>query len=161
MAHRCLLLALLVGAGCGPSEDRVRELIREEFAAATSRSYITSGQVVGPYSPAVRVGGFLFVSGQLGLDPATGTLSPDIESQTHQALKNLTSLLREAGLDSSHVIQCTVFLRDMKEFQRMNLIYGGFFDERGYPARTTVEVTGLPRDARVEIAAIAYQGPRL
>jgi len=154
-----LLAVVLLAAGCGPSENRVREIVREEFSRASQRSEITDAQVMGPYSPAVRVGNFLFVSGQLGLDPESLALAGnDIESQTRQALDNLMTILQKAGYDSSDVVQCNIFLKDINHFQRMNLIYGGYFDEHHYPARTTVEVSNLPRNAVVEVAAIAFKG---
>jgi 2-iminobutanoate/2-iminopropanoate deaminase len=154
----CIASAAMVLSGCGPSEDDVRVIIQRELAGASARTEVTNAQVIGPYSPAVKVGRLLFVSGQIGLDPVTGQLSgTDIEGQTQQALRNLGSVLSGAGFDSSQVVQCTVFLKDMNDFQRMNLIYGGYFREEHYPARTTVEVSNLPRNAIVEIAAIAYK----
>ena len=154
-----LLACSLLLIGCGPSEDRVREIVREEFSRASQRAEITDAQVIGPYSPAVRVGNFLFVSGQLGLNPETLDLAgTDVESQTRQALDNLSAILRKAGYDSTDVVRCTIFLKDINDFQRMNLMYGGYFDEHHYPARTTVEVSNLPRNAVVEVAAIAYKG---
>lgn len=148
------LAALLLG--CGPSEADVRRMIAEELNALSSHEAITGAQTVGPYSPAVRAGRLLFVSGQIGLDPATGGFpGPDVESQTRQALLNLEAILRQAGADSSHVVQCNVFLTDIRDFPKMNLIYGGFFPDERYPARSTMEVKALPRQAVVEIAAIA------
>jgi 2-iminobutanoate/2-iminopropanoate deaminase len=154
----CMASAAAVFSGCGPSEDDVRAIVQRELANASVRTEVTNAQVIGPYSPAVKVGRLLFISGQIGLDPETGQLSgTDIEGQTQQALRNLGSVLSGAGFDSSQVVQCTVFLKDMNDFQRMNLIYGGYFREEHYPARTTVEVSNLPRNAIVEIAAIAYK----
>ncbi|MBI4427519.1 MAG: hypothetical protein HY562_00190 [Ignavibacteriales bacterium] len=125
---------------------------------ASAKSFITNAQVVGPYSPAVKVGNFLFISGQIGISQETAELvGNDIEAQTRQAMINLLSLLTEAGFDSSDVVQCSVFLKDIKDFPKMNLIYGGFFAENRYPARSTVEVSNLPRNASVEIAAIAFK----
>ncbi len=148
----------LVLAGCGPSEDDLRSIVRDELGRAGARSAMTNAQVIGPYSPAVRVGNLLFVSGQVGLDHQTGKLTGNsIEEQTHQALTNLKTILGHAGLDSSHVVQCSVFLKDMNDFQRMNLVYGGHFSEGQYPSRTTVEVSNLPRQAIIEISAIAYK----
>ncbi|MBM4168079.1 MAG: RidA family protein [Ignavibacteria bacterium] len=133
-------------------------MVQQELSRATEVTYITDAQVIGPYSPAVRAGNFLFVSGQIGLDRETMRLvGDDIESQTRQALKNLMDILAKAGCDSSHVIQCTVFMKDINDFQKMNLIYGGYFAEGTFPARTTVGVSNLPRNAIVEIAAIAYK----
>ncbi len=148
-----LLIGLL---GCGPSESDVRRIIGEELNALYRHQAITGAETVGPYSPAVRAGDFLFVSGQIGLVPETGAFrGPDIESQTRQALLNLEAVLRQAGADSSHVVQCNVFLTDIRDFPKMNLIYGGFFPDDRYPARSTMEVRALPRQAVVEIAAIA------
>ena len=155
-----LLSFLLVAIGCGPSEERVRAIVGEELRAVQEHSFITGGQTVGPYSPAVRAGNLLFVSGQIGLVPATGALAgDDIAAQTRQALVNLEAVLEQAGCDSSDVVQCNVFMTDIREFPRMNLIYGGFFPEDRYPARSTMEVRALPRNAIVEIAAIALIPP--
>jgi len=148
-------LALLL-SGCGPSDDDVRAIIQSELAKASARMEVTSAQVIGPYSPAVRVGNLLFVSGQIGLDSQTGQLAgTTIEAQTQRALQNLGSVLTSAGFVSSQVVQCSVFLKDMNDFQRMNVVYGGYFQEGHYPSRTTVEVSNLPRNAIVEISAIA------
>jgi 2-iminobutanoate/2-iminopropanoate deaminase len=144
--------------GCGRSDEEIRALVREELSRSFEKTIIRKGEPIGPYSPAVRIGKFLFVSGQIGMNPETVQLAgEDIESQTRQALVNLFSILEQAGFDSTHVIQCNVFLKDINDFQRMNLIYGGFFPDGQYPARTTVEVSNLPRKATIEIAAIAYK----
>lgn len=153
---RMLPLALLF-LGCDKSEEDIRAIVRSELNRAGERSYITDAQVIGPYSPAVRVGNFLFISGQIGLKPTGELAGEDIESQTRQALDNLMSILQKAGYDSSHVIQCTVFLKDINDFPKMNLIYGGYFEEGKYPTRATVEVSNLPRKAKVEIAAVAFK----
>ncbi|MGC1783375.1 MAG: RidA family protein [Acidobacteriaceae bacterium] len=113
---------------------------------------------IGPYSQAVRIGDFLFTSGQVALDPATGQLvSGGIEAQTHRALQNLQFLLAAAGLDLSRAVKTTVFLKDMNDFAAMNSVYAGYFQKEGIPApaRTTVEVARLPKDALVEIEVIA------
>ena len=110
---------------------------------------------VGPYSPGVVVGNLVFVSGQAGRDPRTGGLPADVESQTEQALRNVAAILEAAGSSLSHVIRCGVFLVDMSEFQKMNGVYARMFAGHK-PARTTVEVSGLPGDGlRVEIDAVA------
>ena len=110
---------------------------------------------IGPYSPAVRVGDLLFLSGQVALDPATGQLiAGDIGAQTRRALDNLGALLTAAGLSFDAVARTTVYLADMNDFAAMNEVYGTFFREP-YPARATVQVARLPRDARVEIDLIA------
>lgn len=144
--------------GCQPSEERIRELVREELAGAMQRTAILDAHTVGPYSPAVRIGNFLFVSGQIGINPETGIpANKDIETETRQALENLTAVLRKAGFDSSDVVSSTVYLKDMNDYIKMNLIYGGYFDEGNYPARATVGVASLPRNARIEISAVAYK----
>jgi 2-iminobutanoate/2-iminopropanoate deaminase len=112
-------------------------------------------QALGPYSIAVQAGGFIFCSGQLGLDPATNELAPGgIESQTRQALTNLKHILEAAGSSLDNVVKTTVFLQDMAEFARMNTIYGEFFTA-GFPARSTVQVAALPKNGAVEIDAVA------
>ena len=111
---------------------------------------------VGPYSPGMIVGNLVFVSGQAGRDPATGSLAPDVEAQTAQALRNVEAILQAAGSGLPHVLRCGVFLVDMKEFPKMNEVYARAFGAHR-PARTTVEVSGLPGEGlRVEIDAVAY-----
>ena len=110
---------------------------------------------VGPYSAALRAGNLLFVSGQVPLDPATGRMvDGDIAAQTRRVLENVRALLEAAGLSFAHVVRTTVFLADMNDFQAMNEVYASFFAEP-YPARSTVQAARLPRDARIEIDAIA------
>ena len=122
------------------------------------RTAVTDANVIGPYSPAQKVGNFLFVSGQIALNQQTGVIeNRDIETETRQALNNLMSILQKAGLDSSDVISTTVYLKDIADYPKMNNIYGGYFQEGNYPARATVQVAALPRDAHIEISAIAYK----
>jgi 2-iminobutanoate/2-iminopropanoate deaminase len=110
---------------------------------------------VGPYSPGVVVGNLVFVSGQAGREPGTGRLAADVESQTEQVLKNIATILDAAGSGLQHVVRCGVFLVDMRDFPRMNEVYARAFGAHR-PARTTVEVSGLPGDGlRVEIDAVA------
>jgi 2-iminobutanoate/2-iminopropanoate deaminase len=110
---------------------------------------------VGPYSPGVVVGNLVFVSGQSGREPGTGHVAPDVEAQTEQVFRNIAAILEAAGSGLSHVVRCGVFLVDMKEFQKMNAVYARVFGDHR-PARTTVEVSGLPGPGlRVEIDAIA------
>lgn len=110
---------------------------------------------IGPYSQAIRAGGFLFVLGQIPLDPATGTIVPgDIAAQTRRALENLRAILVAAGASLDAVVKTTVFLADLGEFEKMNEVYGSYF-RTAPPARSTVQAVRLPRDARVEIDAIA------
>ena len=112
-------------------------------------------KAIGPYSPAIRAGQLLFVSGQVSIDPASGQfLAGDIKAETRRVMENIGALLKAGGLDFSAVVRSTVFLSDMNDFAAMNEVYGGFFAEP-YPARATVQVARLPRDARVEIDVIA------
>ena len=112
-------------------------------------------QAIGPYSAAVKTDTMVFTAGQLGVDPGSGEFSAgDIQSQTRQALENLRAGLLAAGSSLSNVIKTTVFLRDMDEFQAMNEVYAEFFKEE-YPARSAVQVARLPKDAAVEIEAVA------
>ena len=158
MKKLALVLTVVLASGCGKSDEELRSLVRDELSKAAKHSYITDAKTIGPYSPGVQVGNFLFVSGQIGMDPATSELiGDDIETQTRQSLTNMMSILQQAGYDSSHVVQCSVFLKDINDFAKMNLIYGGFFEEGRYPTRTTVEVSNLPRKAKVEISAIAFK----
>ena len=116
-------------------------------------------KAIGPYSPAIRAGQFLFVSGQVSIDPANGNLiAGDIGAETRQVMENIGALLKAGSLDFSAVVRTTVFLADMNDFAAMNAVYGGYFGEP-YPARATVQVARLPKDARVEIDVIAsYEG---
>jgi 2-iminobutanoate/2-iminopropanoate deaminase len=110
---------------------------------------------LGPYSHSTIAGGFAFISGQAGIDPATNALVPGgIEPETKQVLANILSVLAELGLSPADVVKTTVFLRDMKDFAAMNAIYGETFGAAP-PARSTVQVSGLPKNANVEIEAIA------
>jgi len=110
---------------------------------------------IGPYSPAIRAGHLLFISGQIPVDPATGTLvTGDITAQTEQAMRNVGALLKAAGAGFEHVVRTTVFLADLGEFAAMNAAYARFVVDPP-PARATVQVARLPRDVKIEIDAIA------
>ncbi len=110
---------------------------------------------IGPYSQAIRTADLLFVSGQIPLDPATGQLlAGDVRLQTRQVLKNLAAILEAGGSSLSRVVKTTVYLRDLGEFAAMNEVYAEFFGEQP-PARATVQVARLPRDAAVEIEVVA------
>ena len=114
---------------------------------------------IGPYSQAVRIGNFLYTSGQVALDPVTGALvSGGVKEQTARVVENLKAVLAAAGASFAHVVKTTVFLRDMGDFAAMNEIYGRYFaaDNAVAPARSTVEVARLPKDALVEIEVIAH-----
>lgn len=126
----------------------MREIIRTESAP----------QAIGPYSQAVRAEGFVFASGQIPIDPATGQfVSGGVAEQTEQVLRNLSAVLEAAGTNLDSVVKTTVFLADMSDFAAMNEVYGRYF-KGDAPARATVEAARLPRDARVEIEAIALCG---
>jgi len=115
-------------------------------------------QAIGPYSQALDAGNLLFLSGQIGLDPASGTLvGGGTTAETEQVLKNLASVLAAAGLGFEHVVRTTIYLVDLADFATVNDIYARYVREP-YPARATVGVATLPRGARVEIDAIALRG---
>jgi 2-iminobutanoate/2-iminopropanoate deaminase len=115
-------------------------------------------KAIGPYSSALRSGQWLFVSGQVPIDPATGTMvAGDVAVQTRRVLENIGALLAAGGLTYKDLVRTTVFLADMNDFAAMNEVYRTYFTEP-YPARSTIEAARLPRDARIEIDAIAmYQ----
>lgn len=112
---------------------------------------------IGPYSQAICAGELVFVSGQLPIDPATGAFPEGIEAQTRQSLQNLKQILLAAGTDPAHVVKTTVFLSDMNNFAAMNEVYREAFGTEACPARSAVEVRRLPKDALVEIEAIAVR----
>lgn len=115
-------------------------------------------QAIGPYSQAVKAGGFVFASGQIPIDPATGQfVAGGVAEQTEQVLKNVSAVLEAAGSSLNQVVKTTVFLLDMNDFAVMNEVYGRFFTDAP-PARATVQAARLPRDARVEIEATAIAG---
>lgn len=112
-------------------------------------------KAIGPYSQAVRAGSLVFVSGQVPIDPATGNLvDGDVAAQTRRVFQNIGEILSAAGLSFDHVVRTTVFLADMNDFAAMNEVYGTFFTAP-FPARATVQVSRLPKDARIEIDVIA------
>jgi len=143
--RRWLLGACLLAAAC--TSSRARREIRTERAP----------EPIGPYAQGVEIGGTLYVSGQIGTDPSSGALvAGGIEAQTRRALANLAAVLDAAGYRRRDVVQTTVYLADLAEFEVMNEAYAAFFRET-HPARATVEVQALPRGARVEIALIAVR----
>lgn len=125
----------------------------------TNKSVIqpkNSPAAVGPYNHAVRVGGLLFCAGQIPIDPATGNLvSGDIKAQTERALLNVKAILDDQKLTFANVVKSTVFLTDLNNFSGMNEVYAKFFTDN-FPARSTVQVAGLPKDANVEIEVVAH-----
>lgn len=113
---------------------------------------------IGPYSQAIKTNDYVFISGQLGIDPTTGNLiTNEVESQTKQALKNLEAILLEANCSINQIVKCTIFVKDMKAFNVINTCYQTFFGNHK-PARSTIEVAALPKDGLVEIEAIVYCG---
>lgn len=123
----------------------MRQIIRTDSAPGA----------IGPYSQAVKANGFVFASGQIPTDPATGQfVAGGIAEQTEQVLRNLSAVLEAAGSSLQHVVKSTVYLADMQEFAAMNEVYARFF-ANDPPARATVAAAGLPRDARVEIEVVA------
>lgn len=116
----------------------------------------TAPAAIGPYSQGIAAGQFVYCSGQLGLDPASGELVAGVAAQARRSLENLGAVLREAGLGIDRVVKTTIFLVDMKDFATVNEIYGAFFGEHR-PARSTVAVAALPKGGLVEIEAIAVR----
>lgn len=114
---------------------------------------------IGPYSQAVQAGNTYYFSGQIGLDPKTGNFDSetDVEAQAKRMMMNIEALLTEAGLDWNHVVKSSIFLKDMNDFPKVNAIYGAVFTQGNYPARETVEVSRLPKDALVEISVICVK----
>lgn len=113
---------------------------------------------IGPYSQATQAGGFIFVSGQIAIDPSNGELlkTDDIAKETTLVLQNLKSVLESAGYTMRDVLKCTIFLKNMQQFTAVNAVYGTYFTEDP-PARETVEVSALPKGVNVEISAIAFK----
>ena len=110
---------------------------------------------IGPYSQAVLTNGFLFISGQIAIEPNTGELTlKDIKSETKQVMENIKAILNEAGMDFNNAVKCSIFISDMDNFGQINEVYGSYFAEN-FPARETVEVSRLPKDVNVEISVIA------
>jgi len=147
LSARCAFsvsVSLFALAGCatmGPG----REIVFSKDAPAA----------IGPYSQAIKAGNLVFLSGQVALDPASGKLvSGGIEEQTRQVLENLKAVLKASDLSVENVVSTTVFIKDINDFAKMNAVYGSYFKDKP-PARATVEVARLPRDALVEISAIA------
>jgi len=111
---------------------------------------------IGPYSPALKIGNLIFVSGQLPIDPATGEIvKEEVETQARRSLENLKAVLESYSVDLENVVKTTIFLKDMNNFSRVNKVYGEYFTSQ-FPARSCVEVSRLPKDADIEIEAIAF-----
>jgi len=153
---RRIVLALLGGVAvlkrALPDRPPIRShLMQEEIKTDKAP------KAIGPYSQAIVANGFVFASGQIPIDPATGELvAGPIEDQARQVLRNMTALLEAAGTSLAKVVKTTVYLKDMNDFSRMNAVYGEFF-KPPYPARAAVEVARLPKDVRIEIEAVAVK----
>ena len=132
--------------------------MKEELATRFASRRISTKAApaaIGPYSQAIKVGNFVYTSGQIPMDPATGSLSEGgIKEQTRQSLQNVKAILEEAGLTMENVVKTTVFMADMNDFADMNAVYAEFFAEP-YPARSAVAVKTLPKGAMVEIEVVA------
>ena len=112
---------------------------------------------IGPYSQANFANGILYISGQIPLNPQTGKLEEGIEKETHQVMKNLEAILKEAGMTFKNVVKATIFLKNMDDFAVMNDIYASYLDSESFPARETVQVSCLPKNVDMEISMIAHQ----
>ena len=113
---------------------------------------------IGPYSQAIEANGLIFVSGKVAIEPSTGALVlDDIKAETTKVMENIQAVLTEAGIDFSHIVKTTIFLKDMASFAQVNEVYGSYFTEK-FPARETVAVAGLPKNVNVEISVTAVRG---
>ncbi len=157
MPRLCLSLVLAVSlAGClAPNTDTAHQQAATDMSERTIIATDQAPAAVGPYSQAVQVGNTVYLAGQVGLDPATGSLvEGGVEAETHQVMANIEAVLTEAGFSLAHVVQAQVFLADLNDYAAMNAIYGSYFDTSP-PARAAFEVARLPLDARVEIMVTA------
>ncbi len=112
---------------------------------------------IGPYAQANLINGVLYISGQIPLNPESGKLVEGIEQETHQVMKNLQAVLKEAGMDFKNVVKTSIFLKNMDDFSAMNEVYASYLDAEYYPARETVQVSYLPKNVDIEISMIAHQ----
>jgi 2-iminobutanoate/2-iminopropanoate deaminase len=147
-------------AGIGLAIPFINPAFAQSVASASKQVISTPNapEAIGPYSQAIRAGNMVFLAGQIAIDPKTKQLMKDssIEDQTRLVLENLKGVLEADGLSMDHVVSTTVFMKDLNEFGKMNEVYGAYF-KSAPPARATVEVARLPRDVKVEIAAIAVR----
>ena len=147
MKHVLITIAVVLLVGCAHGTVPRKAITSDDAPAA-----------LGPYSPGVQMGEFLFLSGQIGLNPESGKLvEGGIKEQTKQALNNLGAVLKEAGMDYDNVVRATVYLSDMNNFQSMNSVYSGYFNSPHPPSRSKVEVRLFPKGALVEIDLIAME----
>jgi 2-iminobutanoate/2-iminopropanoate deaminase len=145
------LISLISGLeiGCDYFKNQRKEPMKEIINTKNAPA------AIGPYSQAVWAGDLLYTSGQVALIPETGEMdNQSLETETHRVMKNLSALLEEAGLSFNHVIKVSIFIKDMNDFAKINEIYASYLTEP-YPARETVEVARLPKDARIEVSVVA------
>jgi 2-iminobutanoate/2-iminopropanoate deaminase len=144
------MIAGLIGAAMFGAEPAAQKPATQAFNGIV--------KPIGPYTPGVGVGGTLYLSGQIGLDPASGNLVEGTEAQARRVMENLGAVLKEAGLGYANVVKSTIYMVDLAEFAKVNEIYGSFFPAGGVPpARSTVQVAALPRGARIEIDFVAVR----
>lgn len=153
------MILLVLIFGCGVLLGALYTLLLIPPAAHPVKNVVSSNQApepIGPYSQGVRAGDLVFLSGQIGLDPATGALSGDAEAQTTRAMENLKAVLAASGLSFSDVVQTRIYLANLSDFTTVNRVYGTYFNGT-YPSRSTVQVAGLPKGALVEIEMVAQR----
>lgn len=154
-AHNRIVIIILIIAAVivsfGKNESDLKNDIEKKIISTDN-----APRAIGPYSQAVQLGNMLFISGQIGIDPASGNLSATVEDQTRQVMENLNSILKAANMSLQDVVQARIYLTDIDDFQKINGIYASYF-EKDFPARSTVEVSGLPRGALVEIEMAAIR----
>ena len=145
VAFYAVIASMLTFASCSNSRSAMKNVIYTPNAPAP----------IGPYSQATEAGGFVFISGQIAINPANGEMytGGDIAVETRQVMENLKAIVEQSGSTMGNVLKCTIFLRDMNDFAAVNAVYGEYFPEYP-PARETVAVVGLPKNARVEISAM-------
>lgn len=129
---------------------------REEKRKKNSLFTPKAPKPIGPYSQAIEFDKFIFLSGQIGIDPEKGELKEGIEEQTKQVLENIKNILESKGLSMDNILKTTIFLKNIEDFQKVNEIYSNYFKEP-YPARTTISVKELPKNALIEIEVIAHK----
>lgn len=149
LVFACGLLAGVVIAGVFSSPQAVVPVKQVVFTDTAPRP-------IGPYSQAVQSGDLVFLSGQIGIDPATGTITGTTENQTTRAMENLRAVLQESGLGFEDVVQTRIYLVNLSDWTAVNAIYSGYFTDK-YPARAAVQVSGLPKGAAVEIEMVAQK----
>ncbi len=157
MNRICLALAALLAFGCGSAPESEAPAAPEGRVEMERRIIQPEGFAAGsPFSPGVMAGETLYIAGQVGRDPATGEHPESIADQTRNAMNGVGAVLEAAGLTFSHLVSCHVQLTDMDDYTAMNEVYGGFYEEGKYPARTTLEMAGLVGGAEIEVSCIAY-----